>query len=367
MRANSTFRLLIVAVALVLLPASASAGLRLADEASGDDIAIGGTLESVFDTVIPEGDDAYGRFGMTRAQLNLAGSVASQRVSYRLQLSFQDAQPLSDAYVDFRLGRGNAWMRVGRSIVPHTWYWSAAPTKLSFTQRSVVSNELGFAGGRDIGVFFRGGTPERRWELALVDGSGARPGAISGDGEDFRGVLAGRYSHALLGSAIDQESNPASADIPFASVGVGFLAGFNQDSAPGFALPPPAGGAAADPTLHFGNLFLDLRAHFKSISLILDGGFRALATDIDGDDLHLGYAVNAQLGYLISPNTAEITARFGYADSDLELDDNGLMNFGGRLTWFHKGHSWKSGLEYYGDLQNEDMDHLIRLVMTWSY
>lgn len=371
MRIHASVRPLLLALALLGLPASAWAGIPLAHDPTGDEINIGAMLEPIYDISIPEEGDTTGGFGLHRARLDVGGSVASQRVQYRLHLELtRPNQPILDAYLETRLGSGNTRLRVGRDKIQHHWQWSIHPSRLTFTQRALTATQLGYEGGRDTGLFLRGGTAARRWHLSLVDGNNS----LTSADRDFGFVLGGRYSYALLGSAIDRESNPSGADIPFASVGIGFLAGIQQTSAAGMEAPAieievGEEGLEIDENgeFNYGSLFVDLRLQFKAISITLDGAFRLLDTGIDDDDLRLGLAANALVGYVVVPDAWEVAGRFGFANPDTSIDDNGRLNFGGRLTRFHDQHRWKSAVEYNGYQRDEALDHLIRLVMTWNY
>jgi hypothetical protein len=257
--------------------------------------------------------DTYGTdrsgFALTHAEVILEGHAVSPRFEYRLQLDAAEAQPINDAFVQFRALRSLA-IRAGQFKVPFGLQRQVWSGELELTD--ISSAMAAFSLERDVGVEVLGRPLAGRllYQLAMINGSGS---GQPNDNVDL--AYAARIVAAPFGPLPVWEGDVEGTANPRVSGGISGSYNLRRTDAqvhdPSASIDIDANGKIDNIAVWQGGV--ELRAVWRGASLQAEGFGRLERPGAAGPDRKFwgGYV---QASYFILPGRLQVAGRLSRTD-----------------------------------------------------
>lgn len=309
---------------------------------SADDnfaLRLRGRLQPRFEYTNRGRDENATSFYMRRIRIDLTGHAFTDRLTFRIMPELARDANLRDGFVNYAF-QPTLQLRGGQFTVPFQWHRFISGSRQHFTERSLTSETLGFRNGYDIGIMLHGQNKARTWHygLGIFDGSG-RNTRIS----NSEGVMAsGRFTYAILGQVPRDETDYARSEAHNLSIGAG-LQTANKSEIRNWDLGrSTAGNRRAD----WITGTADINYRWQGFSIAAAGYLREVDPDDALVDSYTGGGYMVSAGYAIIPELLEGVARYDWLRLDLDEPDTRIEEWGIGLNIYHRGHDWKTRINY---------------------
>jgi hypothetical protein len=316
---------------------------------------IGGWLQPRYEYTDRSGDaDNLSSFFMRRVRLDLRGNVFTPDLTFRVMSEFARTANLRDGWINYEFDP-KLQTRFGQYTVPFQWHRYVGPRRQHFAERSLVSETFGFPQGRDIGVGLHGANPAQTFAYAvgLFDGAGRNIELSDSSGN----MASGRIGYALLGTVPREESDLAWSESPMLAIGAG-LQGATRNQARQWDL---GRSLLENRRADWATATGDVRFALRGFSIAGEGYVRRVQPDDPLVDDYSGTGWGATAGYFIMPETCELVSRYNHLRLDSDDSDTQETEWGLGLNVYHRGHDWKTRINYLNHATEELREQRILL------
>ncbi len=300
---------------------------------------IGGWIQPRYEFRAGEGEEDTSSFTMRRVRLDLRGHVLRPELTFRVMSEHARSSNLRDAWIDYAFTPAMQ-LRAGQFTVPFQWHRFIGPRRQHFAERGVPSETFGFLQGRDIGIMAHGRLMQDRlaYGAGLFDGAGRNVDVSNSSGH----MASARATWAALGALPREESDYAGSKRPQVSIGAGVQGAWRnerRDWALGRSEEENGRGDWITGTV-------DTRVAWRGISLAADGYLRR----VDPEDITVaactGWAYMISAGYFVVPRSIEVVGRWSQLQADQDDLDTRRDEWGAGVNVYHRGHDWKTRINY---------------------
>ena len=315
---------------------------------------IGGRVQARYEYRSPAVGQDTSSFFLRRVRLDFRGHLADERLTFRIMPEFARTATLRDGWINWAFDR-SLQVRAGQFTVPFQWHRYVSGNRQQFVERGVPSETFGFPSGYDIGVGLHGRNDANTlsYGVGVFDGAGRNVRQSNSDGH----MASGRLTWAAMGELPREEPDLAFSEDPQLSFGAGLQAANKNEVREWDLGRSPIGNAQAD----WATGTADVSFRWRGFSIVTDAYLRRVNPDDQDVDAYTGWAYMVSTGYFLVPEKYEVVGRFSQLMLDQRDGDTREREWGAGLNIYHRGHNWKTHVQYSNQRRAVGTDHVIRL------
>ncbi len=302
-------------------------------------LTLGGWIQPRYEYFSQDGAEDTSSFYLRRVRLDFQGHAFVPALTFRVLSEHARTSNLRDGWINYAHDPA-LQLRVGQFTVPFQWHRHVGPRRQHFAERGVPGETFGADSGRDVGAMLHGRLADNRLQYGagLFDGAGRNVERSNSAGN----MASARLTWAALGALPREESDYAGSDQPQLSVGAG-LQGAWRNARRDWALGRSTDG---NDRADWITGTLDARLAWQGFSIAADGYLRYVDPDDGTVASYEGWGAGASAGWFVRPGRCELVARAAHLRLDRDARDTGHSEWGAGLNLYHRGHDWKTRVNY---------------------